>query len=297
MITVCLVLVVAAFIVIGVALALAELTLVYIAFGLAGLSIALLGVEVVRNRRNLVGRERDDRRDVQIPVAATRTDGLGKASVRTASIGATGSAVPVADSWENRTSAPAPAAEPVRAAAFREPAQWRLPQPPDPRDGEAGEEAPPASVAAQWAPFPREEPRGRADSAADDEVREPDEPGGPHDSHEIHEAREEPYRPHEVRDEEPHEAREPDATRAEPQEEPGPPPRRSRRRAPRRSGPRAPSATRSPRPRHGPRSTGAGASRSASPHRRRPGRPLPMHLPPPENPRARPPRSRSPSGP
>ncbi|GLU45964.1 hypothetical protein [Nocardiopsis ansamitocini] len=119
MIIICLVLVIAAFVVIGVALALAELTLVYIAIGISGLSAVLLAIEFVRNRKNLFGAKQ--RRDhlVSDAVGVLGTDGLGKASVQAAPVPAVMSA---ADSNQEAgstgTTAPAPVSQPVRAAAF-----------------------------------------------------------------------------------------------------------------------------------------------------------------------------------
>ncbi len=134
MIIVCLVLVVAAFVVIGVALALAELTLVNIALALGGLSAVLLAVEFVRNRKTLFGPGRaaalPDHRNARLHGAMTgqaRTDGLGKASVPPPSmVAATGQVAPVADvgglpvavqgTGDPDTTVPAPVAEPVREA-------------------------------------------------------------------------------------------------------------------------------------------------------------------------------------
>ncbi|HLU97112.1 MAG TPA: hypothetical protein VKZ89_09765, partial [Thermobifida alba] len=139
MIIVCLVLVVAAFVVIGAALVLAELTLVNIALGLGGLAAVLLAVEFVRNRRTLFGQGRvespPDHRTPGLHGTVTgqvRTDDLGKASVQSPStVAATGRAVPTAgvggppvavqDAGDRAVvaepSVPAPVPGPVRAAS------------------------------------------------------------------------------------------------------------------------------------------------------------------------------------
>ncbi|GAB3205833.1 hypothetical protein SAMN02745673_00556 [Marinactinospora thermotolerans DSM 45154] len=119
MIIVCLVLVVAALVVIGAALVLAEQTLVYIALGLGVLTALLLAVEFVRARKTLFGSRQDHRAGGTLPAEVSRTGGLGKASVRAASVGST--TVPLSlggDSGASTSTAPASAMELARAVSF-----------------------------------------------------------------------------------------------------------------------------------------------------------------------------------
>lgn len=161
MIIVCLVLVLAAFAVIGAALVLAELTLVYVGLGLGGLSAVLLAVETVRIRKNLFGRDRPEpltgQRDADQETKAgeSRTDGLGKASVRATpvpvAVGAEELRADTRSSGEPAVPAgpvPAPVSEPVRAVFTTGPESEAPVQETEPSTGDAaGAEEPVAAPA------------------------------------------------------------------------------------------------------------------------------------------------------
>lgn len=207
MIIVCLVLVIAAFVVMGTALALAELTLVNIALGLGGLAAVLLAVEFVRNRKALFGPGRaeslPDHRSAGLPGAVTgpvRTDDVGKASVPplgtaaatgqvaapTTSVGSP--PVTVQDDGDRTAvvgiSVPAPVSEPVREASIPPPAEARdatLSEPPqeeqhesaESSSGSSADDTPTAAASQEDADdaveaVPASEPEDRAAGTAED---------------------------------------------------------------------------------------------------------------------------------
>ncbi|MDA8369941.1 MAG: hypothetical protein M0026_08720 [Nocardiopsaceae bacterium] len=115
---------VAALVVIVVAVVLAETTLVYIALGLGGIAALMLVLEVVGYRPYLSGqgREGTERRGAS-PVAASRTDGLGKASVPPAA-----AAGPMPATGATKDRMPASVDESTRATAFGESEPWKVPR-------------------------------------------------------------------------------------------------------------------------------------------------------------------------